>query len=840
MCDFSGDLNISDDHVFWDEVRAQAIWSDPHCVLGSDVPQFTCWPTQGQPSRIDFFVLSTHAMSSVAGVEVHTGTTLPVHAPIEIKMDLDIRSVDILSYPQPLPLTAPAGLPSDLVAFQDEFQRMLFDNRLEEAYERWSRYWESWMLSDAPPTVNKASHMGRGTTAKVVTVPPKPPRSTEAPPDVCFLRKFLGRLREFSRLRHYDSGYALSLGAKVRKQAEMYMKRFGTPPPHPSGSELRALELHVAATLQARQLFHDKTSKEKWRARLTHRLGVHRTISQAVKRTSDASIRSMRETRKSQPLLEQEQIFGLLDGYWQQIRMAPGRDLGEWEREFLGEIPQSPQSELPVLEPRMIRERLAAMKPYTSKGPDAWSVLELRALPDEAICQLTMFLAAVETWGSWPEAMREIHVVPLQKESDPTPDRIRPIGISSVIYRAWAATRFRQLIPWMHLWCPEQLTAYKPHMDVQMHNLRRACLLEQDEIAGLETVRASFDLQKAFAFVPHEAVALVARKFGLPEWLLRLIMGRMTSLRMRWKLNGSLSQCTTPRRGVIQGCALSCLIFNMVMAPLVIKTQNRRDLAPLEAQADDIFCRALTDDLLRASVDTLLRFLHPLGIPLQKAKTQCLRTGPSSSQILEVSDAVLVPAHEVKVLGQGLVNYVPSQGTGVFVQRVSKYLQRVHTIASLNLPYVQKIRVLMSMASSVLAFSPWQVQPSKAPTSCRSALIRALFPKIPRHRASEIVTQVLSPGHLLDPPTMLAYRLIVLVGQMLAELPGDVLRIPSVPSALGPLSLLHGELASRGMTIKQGNRVVTARGKLVSLQRPTGEKGDSEVEAQVEGRAKMV
>ena len=110
------------------------------------------------------------------------------------------------------------------------------------------------------------------------------------------------------------------------------------------------------------------------------------------------------------------------------------------------------------------------------------------------------------------------------------------------------------------------------------------------------------------------------------------------------------------------------------------------------------------------------------------------------------------------------------------------------------LPYVQRIRVLMSMASSVLAFSPWQVQPSKTPTSCRAALIRALFPKIPRHRASEILTQVLSPGHLLDPPTMLAYRLIVLVGQMLAEIPGDVLRIPSVPSALGPLSLLHGEL----------------------------------------------
>ena len=125
---------------------------------------------------------------------------------------------------------------------------------------------------------------------------------------------------------------------------------------------------------------------------------------------------------------------------------------------------------------------------------------------------------------------------------------------------------------------------------------------------------------------------------------------------------------------------------------------------------------------------------------------------------------------------------------------MNKYLQRVHTITALRLPYVQKLRVLVSMASSVLAFSPWQVQPSKIHASCRSALIGALFPKLPRHRASEIVVQVLAPGHLLDPPTMLAYRLVILVGQMLAEIFPATIAIPSIPSSLGPLSLLHGEL----------------------------------------------
>ena len=309
---FSGDLNISDEHEFWQEVKAQAIWSDPHSTVGSEIPQFTCWPTQGQPSRIDYFLLSAHAVQSVVAKHVHTGTTLPVHAPIEIELDLDIRPVNLLNYPQPLPLQAPRGLPSNLEAFQEEFQGMLFQNNLDEAYKRWSHYWEAWMLSDAPETINKAAHMGRGVPAEVVSVPPKPPRDTEVPPDICFLRKFLGRLRELARLQHRESEYAYALGEKVRRQAAMYMRRFGTPMPHPSGSELRALELHVAATLKGRQDFHDSVAREKWRARLTHRLEVHRTMSQAVKRTCDASIRTMRETKTSQPTLEREAIFGLV------------------------------------------------------------------------------------------------------------------------------------------------------------------------------------------------------------------------------------------------------------------------------------------------------------------------------------------------------------------------------------------------------------------------------------------------------------------------------------------------------------------------------------------------
>ena len=394
------------------------------------------------------------------------------------------------------------------------------ENDLDRAYKEWSRYWEAWMLSDAPITVNKEKHLGRGCPARVIEIPPKPPRSADVPPDIAFLTKFLGRLREVARLQHRDTDYAAALVAKVIRQAEMYMRRFGTPLPHPTGDELKALELHAAKTLRERQDFHDKIAKEKWRARLTQRLGVHRTVSQAVKRTPDAVIRTMRKNKEAQPVLEQEKVFELLDEYWQQIRMKEEEDLEAWSREFVEPLPQHPHFVLPRLEPQMIKVRLAAMKPHTSKGPDAWSVLELRALPDEAVVQLTMLLAAIEAFGTWPEAMREIHVVPLQKEIDPTPD-----GVASIVYRLWAAVRFQHLVPWMQQWCPEQLTAYRPHRDVQTHNLRRACLLEQDEIRGAETVRASFDLQKAFDFVPHRAVCIVAQKFGFPPSLLELVVG---------------------------------------------------------------------------------------------------------------------------------------------------------------------------------------------------------------------------------------------------------------------------------------------------------------------------
>ena len=158
----------------------------------------------------------------------------------------------------------------------------------------------------------------------------------------------------------------------MRAHAILFMRRYGVPPQTTEGDEVKALEIYVAKVLQDVQKFEADRARRKWRGKLTDRMGVNRTVSQAVRRSADVTIRTMRASRGEQPVLTQQQVFDLLDGFWGGIRQRPAGELSTWAQQFLDPIPQSPELQLPQLEPRMIKERFMQMKLHTSKGPDAW------------------------------------------------------------------------------------------------------------------------------------------------------------------------------------------------------------------------------------------------------------------------------------------------------------------------------------------------------------------------------------------------------------------------------------------------------------------------------------
>ena len=408
----------------------------------------------------------------------------------------------------------------------------------------------------------------------------------------------------------------------------------------------------------------------------------------------------------------------------------------------------------------------------------------------------------------------------LQKGQNPGPSDIRPIGITPILYRVWSAIRFQHLQPWAESIYPRQLTAYRHGIDVQLVNLQRAINLEESLLNGESVINMSFDLRKAFDHVPHEALTRLLERLSLPERILGLLRHRCAQQKQHWKIFGCLSPPRVMKRGIVQGCALSCLFFNMMMVPLIYATLEEPECDPLEIHADDVYLVSEEEQRTTQTYGLMSEYLDALRIPIQPSKTQCLATGRFATRTFDLGGVQVGSVSQIKVLGQHLCSVLPKGGNAMYLERETRYLRRLKNIDALKLPMPIRIRMIQTMAGAVLNFSPWQAPPSAA-NKLRAPTVSTLYPRLPRHRCSEVLLHVLFAGHTLDPPGALLYRLLNAVAQQNAKSEPGEEHQPYLPSNLGPRSTLVMELENLGFRVEPGARVRYPGKGMLDLRMPT-------------------
>eukprot|EP00972_Heterocapsa_arctica_P026938 3963498-Heterocapsa_arctica.AAC.1 len=75
--------------------------------------------------------------------------------------------------------------------------------------------------------------------------------------------------------------------------------------------------------------------------------------------------------------------------------------------------------------------------------------MELKALPWQAIVELTDVLNQIEKESNWPMGLRGALVALLPKKDDSSPLAQRPISRLPFVYRLWAAARSHILKKWL-------------------------------------------------------------------------------------------------------------------------------------------------------------------------------------------------------------------------------------------------------------------------------------------------------------------------------------------------------------------------------------------------------
>ena len=249
----------------------------------------------------------------------------------------------------------------------------------------------------------------------------------------------------------------------------------------------------------------------------------------------------------------------------------------------------------------------------------------------------------------------------------------------------------------------------------------------------------------------------------MPPQVLGLLEKRLRDLRFYWKLQGHYSRPNELKRGIIQGCALSCLQFNLVIAPLLWAVERQDFCADLSAHADYLHLMDPADQPLINAYEIVEDYLALIGIALQGKKTQCLRAKIGHLEPLQLGEREVRPEGEIQVLGQSHALKIPSRGTAVLFPRLHTCLQRLANIRGLALPLAVRRKMVQTMALKVLDYAPWQIAPKDQLQDVTSAIIATLHPKLPKSRCAEIVLHVFHPGHTLHPTYVLIYRLLLAV-----------------------------------------------------------------------------
>eukprot|EP00971_Amphidinium_carterae_P144172 2856918-Amphidinium_carterae.1 len=130
---------------------------------------------------------------------------------------------------------------------------------------------------------------------------------------------------------------------------------------------------------------------------------------------------------------------------------------------------------------------------------------------------------------------------------------------------------------------------------------------------------------------------------GLTQHFVDFVASSCLGKKLSWLIGGTMSTPTCTRRGTPQGCAMSILLFQILLAPAVREIRcflaSQCSTSRIIVYADDIVLICTSGDLLRRSMNYMAELLTSLDLVVN----------PSKSAV-----AVLVNAAPVEIQVQGV------------------------------------------------------------------------------------------------------------------------------------------------------------------------------------------
>ncbi|KAJ9463405.1 Retrovirus-related Pol polyprotein from type-1 retrotransposable element R2, partial [Diplonema papillatum] len=597
----------------------------------------------------------------------------------------------------------------------------------------------------------------------------------------------------------------------------------GEPPPSdPPSAEVARVYLHDVRLRSARyNAAAARVRKRQQHERQLTMFGTDRRALVTMLRGGPGQAADAVRTADGRLTANVEEMDEVLQEAWDPIlRMyGEGRPEPEYEvfrRAFEGFIPRR-QMDLRDVTGRELRDVLNKRKKKTTAcGVDGWRLDELKALPDELLDGFATLFNLVEERGEWPKGMLTSLVSLIPKTDDTSPTNLRPITVTSCVYRLWACRRLQDVMEWQEGWVLPTQHGFRSGHRTDDVLMELTTLIEEtllDETKSLYMV--ALDFAKCFDRVPQGIVLSLAEEMGLDARILRPLRAMYRGMKRRFKLPLGVGSEFEVTNGILQGCPLSVILINALLSVVLRAVSVRVPEVSSESLADDATLLAPAEAELQQAVDIVARFCALTGMRLNMSKTVAMGIRAGSTQqrrrrpyasAVKVGGEAIVTATSAKILGVR-TSVESVRASRANDARLSAHDGLIDRLSTSKLPFDVRCEVASSnVLSSVLAGCSYETYTQTRLKGFRTRVVRGAFGSRQPSRSVTAVLSILAKGHRLDPVIARPYRILCSFFDACERLPrvyARMLNIARLYSRHGVL-LPEARLGPVGIAISDG------------------------------------
>ena len=325
-------------------------------------------------------------------------------------------------------------------------------------------------------------------------------------------------------------------------------------------------------------------------------------------------------------------------------------------------------------------------------------------------------------------------------------------------------------MPWQESWiAPGQHGARKAHGTEDVF-WTLALKLEAAVLEGRPLYGFTLDYAKCFDRVPREIMFRLAEANGLHAQVLGPLRAMYAGLRSRFRCAGAVGKEFSSTNGILQGCPLSVILLNGLVAIWCRTVTNEVPEAEPTAYVDDTSVTSSRPMWLQQALDVTNDFATATGMQLHASKCKSFSTATTKMKKLKLGPQTLNQALAIGCLGAILRTHEEAHvDTDVRVASAQKVTRRLQGVP---LPF--KLRALLLdalvMPRALYACEVSRLSPQRL-ASLNVDVVKMLLGGRRGRHCSEIVFTLLCPGHRLNAKSACIYRRLVTLKQILDKRP---------------------------------------------------------------------